>query len=275
MYKVIGTDGNPYGPVSADQLREWIAQNRATAQTLGQAEGANEWKPLSEFPEFAEVLAAQNAPPLLTAEIPPEVKADPEALAREVLTRDSRIEFGHCLDRSWALLKRHFWLVVGASFVAGLVESAVPLLYGIMHGGLFWMFLKLIRGERAGFGDSFAGFSLAPLQLFLAGLVSSLLTSLGFLLCILPGIYLVVAWALALPLVVDKKLDFWPAMELSRKVISRHWWPMLLLLVVNLLLVFLGLFVCCVGVYVAIPLTLGALAYAYEDIFGTAATGPA
>ena len=42
-------------------------------------------------------------------------------------------------------------------------------------------------------------------------------------LCILPGIYLGVAWIFTEALVIDKKLEFWPAMELSRKVVSRHW----------------------------------------------------
>lgn len=53
MFKIIGGDGRPYGPVSADQIRQWIAEGRANAQTLGQAEGSVEWKPLGLFPEFA------------------------------------------------------------------------------------------------------------------------------------------------------------------------------------------------------------------------------
>ena len=53
MYKIIGKDGQPYGPVTAEQLRGWIAENRANAQTFMQAEGAQDWKPLGSFPEFA------------------------------------------------------------------------------------------------------------------------------------------------------------------------------------------------------------------------------
>ena len=33
-------------------------------------------------------------------------------------------------------------------------------------------------------------------------------------------------------LVIDKKLEFWPAMELSRKVITHHWWTIFGLLLV-------------------------------------------
>jgi TM2 domain-containing membrane protein YozV len=71
MYRIIGKDGQPYGPVSGDQLRVWIAENRANAQTLAQAEGNPEWKPLSAFTEFAAELktpsGAATAPPTITA----------------------------------------------------------------------------------------------------------------------------------------------------------------------------------------------------------------
>jgi hypothetical protein len=53
MYRIIGADGRQYGPVSGDQLRQWIAEGRANAQTQAFAEGATEWKPLGGLPEFA------------------------------------------------------------------------------------------------------------------------------------------------------------------------------------------------------------------------------
>ncbi len=52
MYKIIGADGKEYGPISAEQLRQWIAEGRANSQTKILLDGATEWKPLSEFPEF-------------------------------------------------------------------------------------------------------------------------------------------------------------------------------------------------------------------------------
>ena len=53
MYRILGTDGRQYGPVSAEQLRGWIAEGRANAQTHALAEGATEWKQLGTLPEFA------------------------------------------------------------------------------------------------------------------------------------------------------------------------------------------------------------------------------
>lgn len=53
MYKIVGADGRPYGPVSAEDLRRWIAEGRANAHTQTLAAGATEWKPLGTLPEFA------------------------------------------------------------------------------------------------------------------------------------------------------------------------------------------------------------------------------
>jgi hypothetical protein len=65
MYKLLGGDQKEYGPVSADQLRQWIAEGRANGQTLVQADGGA-WKPLSTFPEFADALPAGPAGPPAT-----------------------------------------------------------------------------------------------------------------------------------------------------------------------------------------------------------------
>ena len=73
MYRIIGKDGQQYGPVTAEQLRGWIAENRANAQTLVQADGTQEWKPLGSFPEFA----ADLKPPPMSATAPPTITPPP------------------------------------------------------------------------------------------------------------------------------------------------------------------------------------------------------
>jgi hypothetical protein len=63
MYKIIGADQVEYGPVTAGQLTEWIAQGRANAASLVWAEGAAEWKPLAAIPELAAALGAAATTP--------------------------------------------------------------------------------------------------------------------------------------------------------------------------------------------------------------------
>lgn len=66
MYKIIGGDGNEYGPVDLEQIKQWIQDGRAGAHTKVQPEGASDWKSLGEIPELAALLgagAAGGAPP--------------------------------------------------------------------------------------------------------------------------------------------------------------------------------------------------------------------
>jgi GYF domain 2/Domain of unknown function (DUF4190) len=58
MYKIIGADQVEYGPVTAGQLGEWIAEGRANAASLVWTEGFTEWKPLGAVPEFAAALGS-------------------------------------------------------------------------------------------------------------------------------------------------------------------------------------------------------------------------
>lgn len=63
MYKIVGADQKEYGPISEDQIRQWIAEGRANGQTLATFEDGP-WKTLSTFPEFAASLPAAVPPPL-------------------------------------------------------------------------------------------------------------------------------------------------------------------------------------------------------------------
>jgi len=86
MYIILGADGREYGPVSAEQLRLWIAEGRANAQTRIRVEGGTDWKALSELPEFVSSLAQGaslvNPPPF---SIPPPQRTNQLAVAGMVL----------------------------------------------------------------------------------------------------------------------------------------------------------------------------------------------
>ncbi len=92
MYRVIGINGQQFGPVAADQIRRWLAENRLNAQSLVQTEGSPDWKPLSAFAEFAAELNAVPPPPLATPATTPPPGYDPVVTARA----GSKIPAGIC-----------------------------------------------------------------------------------------------------------------------------------------------------------------------------------
>ena len=63
MYKIIGANQSEYGPVSAEQIRQWIGENRVNAETMAQALGETSWRPISTFTEFASSFPAAPTPP--------------------------------------------------------------------------------------------------------------------------------------------------------------------------------------------------------------------
>ncbi len=63
MYYIQGADQKEYGPVSADQLRQWITENRLNRFSPARADGESLLKTLGDFPEFADVLGALPAAP--------------------------------------------------------------------------------------------------------------------------------------------------------------------------------------------------------------------
>jgi len=56
MYKIIGADQNEYGPITAEQVRQWITEGRLNALSKIQVDGSGQWKLLREMPEFASLL---------------------------------------------------------------------------------------------------------------------------------------------------------------------------------------------------------------------------
>jgi hypothetical protein len=61
------------------------------------------------------------------------------------------------------------------------------------------------------------------LKLVLTWILMAVLILIGTLLLVLPGIYLAVSYQLALPLVADKGLGPWEALETSRKTVTPKW----------------------------------------------------
>jgi len=61
-YKITGNDGKTYGPVSAEQIRLWIAQSRVESRTPIFVEGASDWTFVGLLPEFAGSFGAPPQP---------------------------------------------------------------------------------------------------------------------------------------------------------------------------------------------------------------------
>ena len=290
-YHMIGGDGKEYGPFSVEELRKWVTDGRAAAQTQIRAENTPDWQSLGDCAEFADLFTSTPAAAPTPTMPPPgatPASAGPaksgKTLADEILARGYDINMSEYLSRAWTLLKSDFWSIAGVYLLFLLMVIAIGAIPGVgyiswvftgVFTGGFWVFmLKKIRGEDAEVADLFAGFKQPRfVPLLLAGLIASVLVMVGLIFCILPGIYLSIAYLFAFPLAADQGLEAWDAMECSRRVVSRCWWVWLGFAILLGLLAVAGLLALCIGIVVTAPLTMLAQGYAYEDIFARKTTG--
>ncbi len=87
--------------------------------------------------------------------------------------------------------------------------------------------------------------------------------------------YLVVAWLYAPLLILDKGLDFWPALQLSRRVAYRHPWSFSWFLLVATTLMLLGVLLLGIGLIFTVTLGLLMLVVGYERLYGGLQANPA
>lgn len=211
MYKIIGGDGQEYGPITEADLRKWIAEGRLNAQSLAKAESDANFRPLSTFSEFAEALGtaatAYGAPA-------------PTLQAVDWRTRDYDLDIGGCISRGWSLFADNLGILLGstvlyfvlifvASTVLGVMANPILMsvlgkeamqsvtfkisfdflfriitapLFGPLAGGLYYIFIQTMRGRPPQVGQLFIGFQKMFVQLFLGYLVFTLVGAV----CLVP-----------------------------------------------------------------------------------------
>ncbi len=133
--------------------------------------------------------------------------------------------------------------------------------------GILVIAFKKIQGQNFEFGDAFSGFGKTG-QLVVTGILMNIMIMIGFALLIIPGIYLSYAYMMAIPLVIDRNMSPWEALETSRKAITKHWFQFFIFWLVMTLILILSALPAFIGLIWTLPMTVLAYALVYRDIFG-------
>ncbi len=200
------------------------------------------------------------------------LNAEQTELVNRGINSKNPFDIGFCFNAAMEAMKNNFWtIVIGhiiwLAAIAILEFSLVGLLLvPAMAIGMFRFNLSCVRNQSVTISDIFRGFDLfgPSLAWFF---VHTLLIILGYCLCILPGIYLSIAWVFSLMVLADKKYGFWESMEISRQVVTANWGWMLLLILVSAVIAVLGVLVCFIGLFITIPFSYLMLAAAYTRAF--------
>jgi hypothetical protein len=106
------------------------------------------------------------------------------------------------------------------------------------------------------------------LPLALTALIVTSFVMMGFVLLIIPGIYLAIASFLAIQLVADKKMGPWSAFKTSVRAITHKWFHVFLLFIVLIGLLMISMIPCGVGLIWTWPLFVNTKGVLYRNIFG-------
>jgi uncharacterized membrane protein len=104
--------------------------------------------------------------------------------------------------------------------------------------------------------------------IFLTYLLMMVMIVIGFVLLVFPGIYLAVAYMLALPLLVDKKLGIWEALETSRKAITPCWFRVFGLSLIISVILAISAIPLGIGLIWTLPFAGLAMGIVYRDVVG-------
>ena len=115
------------------------------------------------------------------------------------------------------------------------------------------------------------GYFTYTLPLLGLAILMSILVTIGFLLLIIPGIYLSLAYMFAVPLVVEKNLGIWDAMETSRKAVTRHWFKLFFLFLIMGIILIISAIPFGIGLIWTYPMMVAMTGVMYRDIFGVEA----
>ena len=147
------------------------------------------------------------------------------------------------------------------------VQTLLDILSIIFVAGLFYMGIRKVIKDPISWKMVFKGFSCAG-KIVVVFILQSILISIGFLLLILPGIYLSIGYLMAVPLIVDRGLSPWQAMETSRKAIHKVWWRTAGLFLLIGGIVFLSMIPLCIGLIWSWPMSIILVGVVYRYLFG-------
>jgi hypothetical protein len=174
------------------------------------------------------------------------------------------VDIGGVLGEAWGLYKRFLWQFVLTALVvfavldllsalaaaaardgvtAGLFWAVIAFTIGVV--GYFWVqaaLVELVHDVRDGRADRSVGETYRAVQprlpaVIAAGVLAAIAIGIGFLLLIVPGLFLLTIWSMLVPVIVIEGRSASEAFTRSREVVRGNGWSVLGLIIITFLLV--------------------------------------
>jgi uncharacterized membrane protein len=204
-------------------------------------------------------------------------KVEIENRVAKLIANGYQIKIGKYFEEAIEIFRVEAGLFILFTVVVAVMESVSAGLGFVLAApftvGYYIVAQRIKHKQEVKFEHFFDGFNKNLGGMVLLSIVSTVFIILGIMLCVLPGIYLAIAYSFAIPLVYFADYDFMEALEASRKWISKQFIDFFIFAVVILVINILGAAVFGVGLLVSIPLSYVMMYVAFEDILSQANTG--
>lgn len=194
-------------------------------------------------------------------------------MKQETIVSDSTIF--DTLSKGFTLMKSNFWFLMfvtllliilsslgdevifnlifnGENLIFFLTLSYTFLIASPLGIGFLWINLKLSRGENVILSDLFEVFKTNYLNAVLASILVTIILILGFILLLIPGIYLSIRLFFVSLFIVDKKMGPIEAIGSSWEMSKGKFFKILGLVCLFFLVILLGLLLLIIGIIPAI-----------------------
>jgi len=149
------------------------------------------------------------------------------------------LDIGRCFNEAIAVYKENFLILFVAAILFQILSGlSLFILCGPLEGGVCLMTLNALRrnDRTAQLGDLFGAFDKFGRLVGLFFLVL-VLTLLGLVACVLPGLALMTIWLFPFFLVVDRGMTVFDALSASKDIVMRNgFWKNLLLVLIAIAL---------------------------------------
>jgi hypothetical protein len=196
----------------------------------------------------------------------------------------AQLEVGDIFGRTWEIFKQNIGMCIGLVVVVGVIGMAanmgvgaitngiraatrnegaammfnlvgilaVSVLNVFLQMGVLRIFLKIARGQPAEFGELFAG---GPqfLPFLGVGILFGLMVGLGAMLCLVPGIILMLMFWPARYLVLDRNAPVFESFSMASSLMAGNKMNVFLIGLLGLLLMFAGALPCLLGLIIVAP----------------------
>lgn len=137
---------------------------------------------------------------------------------------------------------------IGSSIISVIISTIMGGLLYPLSAGLIFIAHKYNSKQNIDISDLFIGYKQNTVNLILYGLLMSVITTLGFYICILPGIYFAIVSIIGLPIIFFENQTPVETFKKALNITNSDFGTFLVIGILTFLISLSGVLLCCVGV---------------------------